>query len=319
VTRAEPNRKASQDRQHQELHRVVNTYRTPSAAYLMLHRASCSSISGEPARGLTFTGGEYIKVCGGREEAEDFASKLAGQARPCGMCLRDEQSSPGGRAREGGKYGLLRDHLEGEPGSRAYMSFAEIENLAGRLPDSARLHRAWWSNGSGSGTQSRAWREAGWRVDSVDQAAGQVIFARGSTDHARRPAAGQPGPYIDPAVAASLAASAAGLGFDAAKLTRLIGELNDNYSRGNAYAAHALLRALLDHIPPLLGCTDFKAAASSHPWGRTDRSYARKLADFKFQADDALHRQISARTDLLGMDDMPPRVWVNRILQECVG
>jgi hypothetical protein len=27
----------------------------------------------------------------------------------------------------------------------------------------------------------------------------------------------------------------------------------------------------------------------------------------KLQADDALHRQISARTDLLTMDDMPPR------------
>lgn len=294
---------------------VVNTYRTPSAGYLMLHRATCSSISGEPARGLTFTGGEYIKVCGSRSEAEDFAGQLGGQARPCGLCLGKAQRSPGGRAGEGGKYGPLRDHLEGEPGSRVHMSFAEIENMAGRLPDSARLHRAWWSNGAS--IQSRAWREAGWRVDSVDQAARQVIFARGSAGQAWRPAPGQPGPYIDAAVAAGLAAKAAALGFNPAKLTRLISELNDNYSRRNAYAAHALLRALLDHIPPMLGCTDFKAAASSHSWSRTDRSYARKLADFKLQADDALHRQISFKTDLLGMDDMPPRVWVNRILQEC--
>jgi hypothetical protein len=28
------------------------------------------------------------------------------------------------------------------------MRFAEIENLVGGLPDSARLHRTWWSNGS---------------------------------------------------------------------------------------------------------------------------------------------------------------------------
>ena len=67
----------------------------------------------------------------------------------------------------------------------------------------------------------------------------------------------------------------------------------------------------------MLGYADFKAAASSHPWGRTGRSYTLKLADFKLQADDALHRHISAKTDLLGIDDMPPRVWVNRILQEC--
>jgi hypothetical protein len=109
------------------------------------------------------------------------------------------------------------------------------------------------------------------------------------------------------------------LGFDAAKLTRLVEELNDNYSRGNAYAAHALLRAILDHVPPMLGCADFRAVANNHVWGRTDKNYARRLLDFKLQADDALHRQISASTGLLTMDDMPPRVWVNRILQECAG
>lgn len=104
---------------------------------------------------------------------------------------------------------------------------------------------------------------------------------------------------------------------DPGKLTRLVAELNDNYSRGNAYAAHALLRAILDHIPPLLGCADFKAAANNYSWSRTDRGYARRLLDFKLQDDDALHQQISKRTDQLGIDDMPPRVWVNRILQEC--
>ena len=47
------------------------------------------------------------------------------------------------------------------------------------------------------------------------------------------------------------------------------------------------------------------------------KNYVRRLLDFKLQADDALHRQISAKTDMLGLDDMPPRIWVNRILQEC--
>jgi hypothetical protein len=293
---------------------VVNTYRSPSAAYVMLHRAGCATISGEPARGLTFTGGEYSKICGGRDELGDFAGQLGGQASLCGLCLGQQQRSQGSRASEGGKYAPLRSHLAGQAGSRVQMSFVQIENLVGHLPDSARLHRAWWSNSSNVG--ARAWRDAGWRVDSVDQAAGQVTFAR-STGQAASPAPGQPGHYIDPAVAASVTARATALGFSPAKLTRLISELNDNYAGGNAYAAHALLRALLDHVPPMLGFTDFKAAASSHPWGRTDRSYARKLADFKLQADDALHRQISASTDLLSMDDMPPRMWVNRILQEC--
>jgi len=51
---------------------------------------------------------------------------------------------------------------------------------------------------------------------------------------------------------------------------------------------------------------------------RTDRSYMRKLLDFKLQADDVvLHRQISGKADLLSLDDVPPRAWANRLLQEC--
>jgi hypothetical protein len=78
-----------------------------------------------------------------------------------------------------------------------------------------------------------------------------------------------------------------------------------------------LLRAVLDHIPPLLNCADFEAVACNYSWGRTDKRYMRKLLDFKLQADDVLHRQVSAKADLLTIDDMPPRTWINRLLQEC--
>ena len=296
---------------------VINTGRRPSAAYLMLHRASCGTISGTPARGKTFTG-DYAKVCGGQDELEGFARQLGGQAQPCGLCLSQvAQSLP--RASDGGKYGPQRDHLASRPGDRARMTFTEVERLVGRLPDSAHRHRAWWGN-NGSNVEAKAWLDAGWHVESVNQASGEVIFARGAAGQvrsSRRSLTGQPAPYIDPQVSASMAARAQALGLDPGKLMRLVTELNDNYSRGNAYAAHALLRAVLDHIPPLLGCTDFKAAANNYSWGRTDRNYARRLLDFKLQADDALHQQISKRPGHLGIDDMPPKVWVNRILQEC--
>jgi hypothetical protein len=91
---------------------------------------------------------------------------------------------------------------------------------------------------------------------------------------------------------------------------------NDNYLRGTA-TPHALLRAILDHVPPLLECSDFTAAVNNYRWNRTDRSYMRKLLDFKLQADDVLHRQILSKANLLSLDDMPPRVWINRLLQEC--
>jgi hypothetical protein len=60
---------------------VINTGRTPSAAYLMLHRASCGTITGTPARGTTFMG-EYAKLCGERNELEEFAHHLGGHEQP---------------------------------------------------------------------------------------------------------------------------------------------------------------------------------------------------------------------------------------------
>jgi hypothetical protein len=286
---------------------VINTGRAPSAVYLMLHRASCGTITGTPARGTTFTG-EYAKVCGERNELEGFADHLGGRAQPCGLCLaRHGQPTPSRPA--SGKYGPLRDHLTGATGTRVRMTFTAVEDLVGSLPESAHRHRAWWGNNDGTAA-AKAWMDAGWRVESVNQAAGEVVFTRatdGQPRNASRPAAGRP-VYVDPQVSATLAARAEAFGLDPGKLTKLIAELNDNYSRGNAYAAHALLRAILDHIPPLLGCADFKAAANNYAWSRTDRGYARRLLDFKLQADDALHRQISRSTDQLGIDDMPPKL-----------
>ena len=42
---------------------VVNTFREPDPRYLILHRASCGTISGKPAHGDSWTTGELIKVC----------------------------------------------------------------------------------------------------------------------------------------------------------------------------------------------------------------------------------------------------------------
>jgi hypothetical protein len=118
--------------------------------------------------------------------------------------------------------------------------------------------------------------------------------------------------YIDAQVIADFEAGAGTHHLNHAKLLRLVGELNDNYDRGNAYAAHALLRAILDHVPPMLGCANFPAVANNYQWSRTDKGYVQKLLDFRLQADDVLHRQISRRPDLLGLDDMPPRACVNQ-------
>jgi hypothetical protein len=168
---------------------VVNTGRTPSAAYLMLHRAGCGTITGKPARGTTFTG-EYAKVCGGRNELEEFARHLGGHAQPCGLCLT-QHGQPVPAKPAGGKYGPLREHLAGRTGTRVRMTFTAVEDLVGRLPESAYRHRAWWGNNDGT-AEAKAWLDAGWRVESVNQAVGEVVFSRRADSQPRnavRPAA----------------------------------------------------------------------------------------------------------------------------------
>jgi hypothetical protein len=124
-------------------------------------------------------------------------------------------------------------------------------------------------------------------------------------------------PYVAEKLTAAIQAKDGVSQLDCAKLLQLIHELNDNYARENAYGSHALLRAILDHIPPILGYTDFAQVANNYRWARADKRYIKRLLDFKLQGDDVLHRQISEKADLLGMDDLPPRAWVNSLLREC--
>jgi hypothetical protein len=126
-----------------------------------------------------------------------------------------------------------------------------------------------------------------------------------------------PALYVDRTIVDTIRAKVGVSTLDVTKLLGLVEELNDNHGRENTYASHALLRAILDHLPPILGLKTFNEVVSNYSWGHTDGKYMKKLLDFKLQADDALHRVISPKPDLLGQEDMPPRVWVNKLLQEC--
>ena len=81
-----------------------------------------------------------------------------------------------------GKYEGLHQHLlaAARRGDRSLqLGFAEIDALVGGLPDSARKHRAWWSNDSQPHAWS--WRKAGWVVSAVSQPRGPVTFTAAST------------------------------------------------------------------------------------------------------------------------------------------
>lgn len=100
------------------------------------------------------------------------------------------------------------------------------------------------------------------------------------------------------------------------KLLDLARELNSNYAADQPYACHMLLRAILDHVPPVFGYQKFAQVVSNHSWGVTDSKYVKKLAEARNASDDVLHRQIGTRRSRIGMEDLPPRPYVNALLQE---
>jgi hypothetical protein len=125
-----------------------------------------------------------------------------------------------------------------------------------------------------------------------------------------------PRTYISPRVLGQLRASPNSQ-WDTTKLIALAEELDACVRSGHVYASHAVLRAILDHVPPLFGQNTFSAVASSHSWGRTDSRYITRLRAFRDQGDDALHRPISKSPDLLMLDDLPQAAAVNALLRGC--
>jgi hypothetical protein len=68
---------------------VLNTARNPPPDYVILHRASCRTISGRPTRGGPWTG-PYIKVCSDDQLQIAAWAGMGTAAAPtrCGVCLR---------------------------------------------------------------------------------------------------------------------------------------------------------------------------------------------------------------------------------------
>ena len=79
---------------------------------------------------------------------------------------------------EDSKYLLLGTELVRLGGTRAQISFSEIERIVGgELPTAAKQHRAWWSNDP-QRSWARSWLDAGWRVARVNMSEQVVSFAK---------------------------------------------------------------------------------------------------------------------------------------------
>lgn len=66
---------------------VVNADRPPNSSYLRLHRATCRTISAQPATGSAWTV-TSTKICGERQELADWARReVSSVLSPCATCM----------------------------------------------------------------------------------------------------------------------------------------------------------------------------------------------------------------------------------------
>ncbi|MFE6274328.1 hypothetical protein ACFVQ9_36720 [Streptomyces goshikiensis] len=198
------------------------------------------------------------------------------------------------------------------------------EGFLARLPDILRLEPATWAGSSGTTEEGIWWHELDREIrryrDAKDLKEYVHTTSRLITAMAGEPApafvpapAPAPGPYVGESLIADLEAKDTSLRVD--KLVALARELNANHATENPYACQMLLRAILDHVPPAFGQSTFQGVVASVRWGKTDQAYVRKLAEFRNPADDVLHRQISSQPSRIDMHDLPPRTYVNALLQ----
>ncbi len=80
------------------------------------------------------------------------------------------------------KYDPLKEYLSSLPPKQndVTLTFEQLERIIyAKLPHSAFVHRAWWSNErNGVHVSAHAWMGAGWMVETVNQRENWVRFVR---------------------------------------------------------------------------------------------------------------------------------------------
>lgn len=84
--------------------------------------------------------------------------------------------------------------------------------------------------------------------------------------------------------------------YDFKKLISLCNELNMAHGNGAVYSCAMLLRAILDHVPPIFGCQNFTEVANNYGSGRSFKKSVKYLDNSSRNiADQYLHAQIRVK------------------------
>lgn len=93
--------------------------------------------------------------------------------------------------------------------------------------------------------------------------------------------------------------------YDFTRLIRFLEEINDNFQHENYLSVIILIRAILDHIPPIFGCLNFAQLTGSHGTKSIKEVFMKLDTSTRKIADMYLHTQIRKK------ESLPNRVQVN--------
>ena len=101
--------------------------------------------------------------------------------------------------------------------------------------------------------------------------------------------------YVDPKRVEELRQTTS-TSFDLTRLLALCDELNVCFPSGANHATAMLLRAILDHVPPIFGCTSFQQVANNYPGSKSFKECMQSLdSGARKIGDGHLHTQIRPR------------------------
>ncbi len=107
--------------------------------------------------------------------------------------------------------------------------------------------------------------------------------------------------------------------FDLRRLINICNELNLGYQSGQIYALPLLVRSILDHIPPIFGCKNFKEVANNYSGTKSFRDSAAQLEESSRKIGDAfLHTQIRSSESLPNAIQVDFRQSLDVVLSEIV-
>ncbi|MDZ4339401.1 MAG: hypothetical protein U1B94_04190 [candidate division NC10 bacterium] len=143
-------------------------------------------------------------------------------------------------------------------------------------------------------------------------------FVLSSTEPSARAMQVRAEPYVHPDRIAQLKACKPGR-FDLTKLVALCDELNVANDSNLVLAVGMLVRAILDHVPPLFGCRSFAEVASSYAGGKSFKEAMTHLEGASRKvADSFLHGQIRQTEVLPTKTQVDFRASLDMLLQEVV-